>query len=61
MFWFHYAFLVLSLLFLYPEHCLKRGGVCEDLIIRGYLLVYFDMHVEQGDSGQEVEGEREEN
>jgi len=24
----------------------EDNGGCEDLIIRGYLLVYFDMHVE---------------
>lgn len=31
------------------------GSLFEDFIIRGYLLVYFDIHVEQGKSRQEVE------
>jgi len=46
MFWFYHKFLVLRVLFPYPEHCLKRGGVCEELIIRGYLFVYFYMYVD---------------
>jgi len=46
-------FLVLSAFFFKQNTVLKEGGICEDLIIRGYLFLYFDMHVEQGDSVQE--------